>query len=754
MSCAVAHRSLRVRSQLRLEPPLRAACRGSPNGSASSRAAAVAARRCGGATRTVVSRGTLSPGRAAGVAAAARGAGAGPAASPAGRRRAAPSRPAARRPAVSTGGRTPGTAGAGAGAPGRVVRRGRRRGAAVGVGSRDAPRAGAAPSRRRRSRARGRRARGGAARRSGAERETHQCAGRGYHAAERAGQPGRRGGTARGGRPSGSGEATRLTLASSGEPRWNIPGSPGATTPVAGVQPRVAELGRYRTAPARGLAATAVHPENRAVTSTHVVKITSRYVLREHVGPLMFALTRAHVAAPAATTSRASSAISSARGFPGRPIAQFFVLSLPFTIAMTLPMAVLVSTLYAFSRLASENEITAFKASGVSMARAARARALRRAAARRRRWCCSTTRCSPRANHTAQHPAAGHRAHEADVRAQRAGAERGHARRFLRPREHAVTTRRGTMRDVTIYDLSQQSPRTIHADSGALALAPNGQDLQLTLYDGSIEELGDGRPDQLQRTFFTTQLVRVRDIVRKLRADEAGANDFKSDREMSICELQQAYLRVAAPSTSARSSSYDIAIAGLAEAAEAASATPKRTRLPRHRPAVLHRRCTGVQAGVKAAKASPHRRSPSRPAAQPPATPAADARSRPAQPRRTARGASRPCSARGAARSVRRDSRRRSRRSRRPSRRRRRRSAAPCRRPASRRRRRRPAARRAGAAADPGADARHRRPCSRRRPRRPRRLGRADRRCPTGPTFGSAALDAGAAPGQRDARRA
>src|SRR6185503_1345918 len=34
---------------------------------------------------------------------------------------------------------------------------------------------------------------------------------------------------------------------------------------------------------------------------------------------------------------------------------------------MTMPMAVLVAVLYAFSRLASENEITAMKASGVSM---------------------------------------------------------------------------------------------------------------------------------------------------------------------------------------------------------------------------------------------------------------------------------------------------------------------------------------------------------------------------------------------------
>ena len=51
-------------------------------------------------------------------------------------------------------------------------------------------------------------------------------------------------------------------------------------------------------------------------------------------------------------------------------IGEFFLLSIPFTVAMTLPMSVLVAVLYAFSRLAAENEITALKASGVSPWRA------------------------------------------------------------------------------------------------------------------------------------------------------------------------------------------------------------------------------------------------------------------------------------------------------------------------------------------------------------------------------------------------
>ncbi|MDZ7631296.1 MAG: LptF/LptG family permease [Gemmatimonadaceae bacterium] len=96
------------------------------------------------------------------------------------------------------------------------------------------------------------------------------------------------------------------------------------------------------------------------------MKILSRYVLREHLGPLAFALT-------ALTSLLLLNFIAKrfgdlvGKGLPTSVIAEFFMLAIPFTVAMTLPMACLVAVLYAFSRLASESEITALKASGVSM---------------------------------------------------------------------------------------------------------------------------------------------------------------------------------------------------------------------------------------------------------------------------------------------------------------------------------------------------------------------------------------------------
>ncbi|HRN52520.1 MAG TPA: LptF/LptG family permease, partial [Gemmatimonadaceae bacterium] len=96
------------------------------------------------------------------------------------------------------------------------------------------------------------------------------------------------------------------------------------------------------------------------------MKIVHRYVLKEHFGPLLFALS-------ALTSLLMLNFIAKkfpdlvGKGLPWSVIGEFLLLSLPFTLAMTLPMAVLVATLHAFSRFAAENEITAFKASGVSM---------------------------------------------------------------------------------------------------------------------------------------------------------------------------------------------------------------------------------------------------------------------------------------------------------------------------------------------------------------------------------------------------
>ena len=96
------------------------------------------------------------------------------------------------------------------------------------------------------------------------------------------------------------------------------------------------------------------------------VRLVSRYLLRQLVAPFCFSL--------AAMTSlmllnqiarRFGSLVG--KGLSWGVIAEVFVLSLPFILAMTIPMAVLLAVLYAMSHLAADNEVTALRASGVSV---------------------------------------------------------------------------------------------------------------------------------------------------------------------------------------------------------------------------------------------------------------------------------------------------------------------------------------------------------------------------------------------------
>jgi len=95
------------------------------------------------------------------------------------------------------------------------------------------------------------------------------------------------------------------------------------------------------------------------------VKIITRYILKEHIGPFVFALSALTSLLLLQYIARRFGDLVG-RGLSWQVITEFFLLSIPFTLAMTLPMSVLVSVLFAFTRMASENEVTAFKAGGIS----------------------------------------------------------------------------------------------------------------------------------------------------------------------------------------------------------------------------------------------------------------------------------------------------------------------------------------------------------------------------------------------------
>ncbi len=281
------------------------------------------------------------------------------------------------------------------------------------------------------------------------------------------------------------------------------------------------------------------------------MKIIDRYVLREHAGPLLFALSALTSLLLLNYISRQFARLVG-RGLPWDVIAEFFVLSLPFVVAMTLPMAVLVSTLYAFSRLAAEAEITALKASGVSMPRLLLPVLI----------CASllavgmvwfNDQVLPYANHrlaTLQQDIA--RVKPTFALREQVINTVSEGRLHLSAERIAKTS--SSLYGVKIYDLSQpMRRRTIYADSGEIVFAPNAVDLVMTLYDGEIQETMTEPNDlgNLQRIYFDTDIIRVQGVGNALqRSDTTGTS--KGDREMSVCEMRERAMAAGADRERAR----------------------------------------------------------------------------------------------------------------------------------------------------------------------------------------------------------
>lgn len=268
------------------------------------------------------------------------------------------------------------------------------------------------------------------------------------------------------------------------------------------------------------------------------MKIISRYVLKEHVGPFTFALTALTSLMLLQYIARQFGNLVG-KGLGWQVILEFFLLSIPFTVAMTLPMAVLVAVLYAFSRLASENEITALKAGGVSL-RQLMVPSLAGAFVLALVMIGFNDQILPRANHRLA-------VLQMDIfRTKPTFALREQVLNTVKEGQlylRAAHLDEGSsrMRDVTIYDVANPvNRRTIYADSGKIEFAPNMRDLQMTLYHGLMETVPTDKPGQLTRLYYMQQLMRVVGVASQFQETGDADTVTKGDREMSVCEMQAA----------------------------------------------------------------------------------------------------------------------------------------------------------------------------------------------------------------------
>ncbi len=261
--------------------------------------------------------------------------------------------------------------------------------------------------------------------------------------------------------------------------------------------------------------------------------ILSKYLVKQHLVPFVFALS-------ACTSIMILNQISRrlpdlvGKGLPWSVIVEVFALSVPFVVAMTIPMAVLVAVLYTVSHLAAENELTALRAGGVSLGRLMRPLLLSGLLMTVLAFLFSD-QVLPRSNHRLKTLLTDiARTKPTFSLEEQVINEVQRDRLFIRANRIDVVTYQ--MRDVTIYDLRNPArKRTIYADSGTMGFGPDQQDLYLTLYDGNTHETTRRSARQFQEMAFRQQILRVEGIGGNFARSDR--DQFKSDREMSVCEM-------------------------------------------------------------------------------------------------------------------------------------------------------------------------------------------------------------------------
>lgn len=268
------------------------------------------------------------------------------------------------------------------------------------------------------------------------------------------------------------------------------------------------------------------------------MRILTRYLLRAHLGPFLFSLSVLTGLLLINTVARRFQELAG-KGLEPQVIIEVFILSIPYTLALTFPMSVLVAVLYVFSRMTADNEITALKASGVSLKRATLPLLLVSVLmAGLMVW--FNDRILPEANHrlktllidiNRKSPTLIFK--EQTINPIPTG--NGTSTYYLQVAQIEPTTNR--LYDVVIYDLSHAGrDRTIYADSGRMAFNENNTHLFLTLHDGWVHEREVDHPDRFSRLFYDRQVIRFEEIGNEL--ERSMSEGHRGDREMTSAMLR------------------------------------------------------------------------------------------------------------------------------------------------------------------------------------------------------------------------
>ncbi len=258
--------------------------------------------------------------------------------------------------------------------------------------------------------------------------------------------------------------------------------------------------------------------------------VIARYVLREQIGPFFFSLIALTVVLLLNQLLKLMRYIVD-KDLDPSVVGELFLLSLPFIIVLTIPMAVLLSSVLAFGRFTQDLELTAMKAAGMPLHRIM--------------WptvAVATLLCAglilfqdrvlPDTNHRIRNLTADIARKKPTLMVE-AGVV-SEIDKNTRLRVDVVNHRTGALEGVRILDLRTDAPPiNIVAPRGRMVEDGAGG-IILDLFDGEIIEASADDKTELRRTHFKANVFRFQTETELQRTD----SDFRGDRELSIGELQ------------------------------------------------------------------------------------------------------------------------------------------------------------------------------------------------------------------------
>lgn len=259
------------------------------------------------------------------------------------------------------------------------------------------------------------------------------------------------------------------------------------------------------------------------------MKILSRYILKEHVSPFFASLI---VVTFVLLIDRIIDLLNMIleKKLDIFTVLEVFGLSLPYMLALSIPMAVLVATILAFGRMSVDRETIAMKSSGINIYRMITP--LMFAAV-------MLTGLMVYFNHYFL-PDTNHKLKNLMVKiAYYKPMTIVKAGEFTNVMDYTIYVRENQvniLKDIIIYDRSEtRFPKVVFAKTGTVTQMDNGNSLRINLVDGEMHDRDDKNPGKYQIRGFKNFTVNVRNIANNVDFFESG---YRSDREMTAPQLR------------------------------------------------------------------------------------------------------------------------------------------------------------------------------------------------------------------------